>query len=182
MDDLLEEEEEEEALEDTGIVLHLGLFFDGTGNNLANSAATEGCHALNQGMAPQVAEDVLRYCAAYGYDAHGNAPDNSYGNSASNVARLHDLYPDQSDKQLPHGADEAYLKVYLEGIGTRSGLSDSVYSQGTGMGSTGVATRVVGRRCQALVQASRSWVPTCLACSTFAGSPWSSRRLIRRIS
>ena len=139
---LLEEEEEEEALEETGIVLHLGLFFDGTGNNLANSAATEGCHALSLGMPQQVAEDVRQYCAAYGYDGQGNTPDNSYGNGVSNVARLHDLYPDQSEEQLPPGAEKAYIPVYIEGIGTRSGLADSVYSQGTGKGSTGVVARV----------------------------------------
>ncbi|MFJ4067608.1 PAAR domain-containing protein [Pseudomonas sp. NPDC089996] len=142
MSSLPEEEEEEEALEDAGIVVRLGLFFDGTGNNLANSAATEGCHALNLGMTQSVAEDVLKYCAGYGYDGQGNTPDNSYGNGVSNVAHLHDLYPDDSQKQLLPGSDEAHLKVYLEGIGTRSGLADSVYSQGTGKGSMGVVARV----------------------------------------
>lgn len=137
-----EEEEEEELLEEAGIVLHLGLFFDGTGNNQANSAATEGCHASGLGMAQQVAEDIRQYCAAYGYDGQGNGPDNSYGNGVSNVARLHDLYPDQSEERLLPGADEAYIPVYIEGIGTRSGLADSLYSQGTGKGRTGVVARV----------------------------------------
>lgn len=139
---LEEEEEEEEVQEEAGIVLRLGLFFDGTGNNLANSTATEGCHALNLGMTQPVAEDVLKYCAAYGFDERGNTPDNSHGNGVSNVARLHDLYPDDSQNPLPPEADEAYIKAYVEGIGTRSGLADSVYSQGTGRGSTGVVARV----------------------------------------
>ncbi|WP_313201157.1 PAAR domain-containing protein [Pseudomonas sp.] len=139
---LEEEEEEEEVQQEAGIVLRLGLFFDGTGNNLANSTATEGCHALNLGMEQTVAEEVLKYCAAYGFDGQGKTPDNSYGNAVSNIARLHDLYPDQSEEQLPPEADEAYIKVYVEGIGTRSGLADSVYSQGTGRGSTGVVARV----------------------------------------
>lgn len=137
-----EEEEEEELLEQAGIVLHLGLFFDGTGNNQANSATTEDCHAHQLGMTPQVAEEVRQYCAAYGFDGQGNAPDNSYGNAVSNVARLHDLYPDLSEQRLLPGADEARIPIYIEGIGTRSGLSDSVYSQGTGRGSTGVVARV----------------------------------------
>ncbi|MFJ4445654.1 type IV secretion protein Rhs [Pseudomonas sp. NPDC089422] len=93
-------------------------------------------------MEQPVAEDVLKYCATYGYDGQGNTPDNSYGNGVSNVARLHDLYPDQSEEKLLSGAEQAYLRVYLEGIGTRSGLADSVYSQGTGRGSTGVVARV----------------------------------------
>lgn len=139
---LLEEEEEEEELEDTGIVLRLGLFFDGTGNNQANSAATAGCHAVNLGMSAEVGEDIRQYCANYGYDGQGNTPDNSYGNEVSNVARLYGLYPDDTLVQLPPGAEEAHIKVYLEGIGTRSGLGDSVYSQGSGKGENGVVARV----------------------------------------
>ncbi|MCY1403421.1 hypothetical protein D9M71_186010 [compost metagenome] len=139
---LLEEEEEEEELEEEGIVLRLGLFFDGTGNNQANSEAVAGCYAVNLGMSAEIGEDIRQHCAAYGYDGKGNTPDNSYGNDVSNVARLHDLYPDQAEERLPSGAEEAYLKVYLEGIGTRSGLSDSLYSQGTGQGETGVVARV----------------------------------------
>ncbi|AOE87634.1 PAAR domain-containing protein [Pseudomonas sp. TCU-HL1] len=139
---LLEEEEEEEELEDTGIVLRLGLFFDGTGNNQANSEAAAGCYAVNLGMSAEVGEDIRQYCASYGYDGQGNTPDNSYGNEVSNVARLYGLYPDDTLVQLPPGAEEAYLKVYLEGIGTRSGLGDSLYSQGSGQGDTGVVARV----------------------------------------
>ncbi|WP_375739057.1 PAAR domain-containing protein [Pseudomonas boanensis] len=139
---LLEEEEEEEELEEAGIVLRLGLFFDGTGNNQANSAATAGCYAVNLGMSAEVGEDIRQYCATYGYDGKGNTPDNSYGNEVSNVARLYGLYLDQAEEQLPSGTEEAYLKVYLEGIGTRSGLGDSVYSQGSGRGETGVVARV----------------------------------------
>ncbi|WP_285646324.1 DUF2235 domain-containing protein [Pseudomonas sp. NBRC 100443] len=139
---LSEEEEEEEELEDPGIVLRLGLFFDGTGNNEANSAAAAGCFAADVGLAEDAAEDIRQYCATLGYDGQGGAPDNSYGNDLSNVARLYALYPDQAEEQLPSGAEEAYIPVYIEGIGTRSGLGDSLYSQGTGQGDTGVAARV----------------------------------------
>ncbi len=137
-----EEEEEEEELEEAGIVLRLGLFFDGTGNNEANSAAAAGCFAADVGLAAEVAEDIRQYCAALGYDGQGGAPDNSYGNDLSNVARLYGLYPDDTLVQLPPGAEEAHIKVYLEGIGTSSGLADSLYSQGTGHGDTGVVARV----------------------------------------
>ncbi|MCY1505400.1 hypothetical protein D9M68_396160 [compost metagenome] len=139
---LLEEEEEEEELEEAGIVLRLGLFFDGTGNNQANSEAVAGCYAVNLGMSAEIGEDIRQHCASYGYDGKGNTPDNSYGNDVSNVARLHDLYPDQVEERLPSGAEEAYIPVYIEGIGTRSGLADSLYSQGTGQGETGVVARV----------------------------------------
>ncbi|MGH8382235.1 T6SS phospholipase effector Tle1-like catalytic domain-containing protein [Pseudomonas sp.] len=139
---LLEEEEEEEALEDVGIVLRLGLFFDGTGNNQANSAATADCYAANVGLTEETAEDIRQHCAAFGFDGDGSSPDNSYGNDVSNIARLYSLYPDQAEEQLPPGTEEAYLPVYIEGIGTSSGLVDSLYSQGTGQGGTGVVARV----------------------------------------
>lgn len=137
-----EEEEEEEELEEDGIVLHLGLFFDGTGNNLANSETVAGCYAVNFEMSTEMGEDIRQHCAAYGYDGRGNTPDNSYGNDVSNVARLYELYRDDTLERLPPGAEEAYLKVYIEGIGTRSGESDSLYGQGTGEGATGVVGRV----------------------------------------
>ncbi|CAD5109182.1 PAAR domain-containing protein [Zestomonas carbonaria] len=109
----LEEEEEEEELE--GIVLRLGLFFDGTSNNQANSDAASGCYAINLGIQPEVAEGFRQHCSAYGYDGDGNTPDNSYGNDVSNVARLYRLYP---------------------------GQADSLYSQGSGRGDTGIVARV----------------------------------------
>jgi hypothetical protein len=138
----LEEEEEEEELEQNTIVLRLGLFFDGTGNNQGNSATGEGCRAGDLGLDEESAAAILQRCAAYGYDSSGAIPDSSYGNGTSNIARLYDLYPDHSDIQLAAEADEAYIPVYLEGIGTSSGQGDSIYSQGTGQGDTGVVARV----------------------------------------
>lgn len=139
--EVIEEEEEEEELT-SGITLRLGLFFDGTGNNQANSEAAVGCYAVNLGIPPQVAEDIRQHCAAFGYDGLGGVPDNSYGNEVTNVARLYDLYPDQAYKKISMETQEVYLKAYLEGIGTSSGQEDSLYSQGTGTGDTGVIARV----------------------------------------
>lgn len=137
----LEEEEEEEELE-AGFTLRLGLFFDGTGNNVANSEAAAGCYAVNLGMQPEIAEDIRQHCARFGYDGKGGVPDSSYGNEVTNVALLHELYPDQAYTRLSAGTEEAYLKAYVEGIGTRSGEGDSIYGQGTGKGQTGVVARV----------------------------------------
>ena len=152
----LEEEDEEEELEEQprqrqqqSITLRLGLFFDGTGNNQANSEAAAGCYAVNLGLTAESAEDIRQRCAAYGYNGNGNTPDNSYGNDTSNIARLYQLYPDQVDEKLPADAGTAYLAVYLEGIGTSSGAEDSLYSQITGLGSTGILARV--RQAPALI-------------------------------
>jgi uncharacterized Zn-binding protein involved in type VI secretion len=140
-DEILEEEEEEEELE-AGITLRLGLFFDGTGNNHANSEAAAGCYAVNLGMQPEMAEDIRQYCARFGYDGKGGVPDSSYGNDVTNVARLYELYPDQVGERLSTDAKEAYLKAYVQGIGTSSGEGDSFYGQGSGRGETGVVARV----------------------------------------
>jgi type VI secretion system secreted protein VgrG len=140
----LEEEEEEEELEEetpVGITLRIGVFFDGTGNNKNNSETVAGCFAKDVNL-EEAAEDIRAHCAAFGYDGKGSSPDNSYGNDTSNVARLFDLYMDHSFEALPSDAQEAYLRIYVEGIGTSSGQPDSVYSQGTGRGEMGVVARV----------------------------------------
>ncbi|MFJ4445653.1 hypothetical protein ACIPZ8_26670 [Pseudomonas sp. NPDC089422] len=56
---LEEEEEEEEVQEEAGIVLRLGLFFDGTGNNLATTGRGEAClEAVGSGPIATVSGEV----------------------------------------------------------------------------------------------------------------------------
>ncbi|MFJ2364933.1 type VI secretion system tip protein TssI/VgrG [Pseudomonas sp. NPDC087697] len=135
----LEEEEEEVELE--GVTLRIGVFFDGTGNNRSNSEMVAGCYARDVGL-EALAEDIRQFCQAHGYDGKGGAPDNSYGNDSSNVAKLHDLFNDDSERQLSADESKASISVYLEGIGTSSGAEDSLYSQMTGLGAQGVLARV----------------------------------------
>lgn len=77
----------------------------------------------------------------------------SYANALSNVALLHDLYPGQ-------GADAegrmAFLKHYVEGVGTLAGEADQVYASATGCGSTGVEARVA-EALAAITQQLRGW-------------------------
>ncbi|UVE17932.1 DUF2235 domain-containing protein [Pseudomonas sp. LS44] len=146
----VEEEEEEEELEESVeqlITLRVGVFFDGTGNNLANSAATEQCRRDDlQLLDERTLQETARHCAAFGYRDNGVdgllPPDNSYANSASNVALLHGLYKDQASEQLSADTKTAHVKIYLEGIGTSSGGSDSIIGSGTGNGETGIVARV----------------------------------------
>jgi type VI secretion system secreted protein VgrG len=144
----LEEEEEEEELNE-GITLRLGLFFDGTGNNQANAAATAQCRRQDlQRYEDSELETIQTVCKQYGYgafdgNAFNSAPDNSYGNAPSNVVHLHDLYPDHTATPLSVRDDIGYVPIYLEGIGTRSGGEDAtIYGQGMGQGETGVVARV----------------------------------------
>tara|TARA_Y100001951_G_scaffold78724_1_gene66323 strand:+ start:836 stop:2752 length:1917 start_codon:yes stop_codon:yes gene_type:complete len=151
-----EEDEEEELVEQPqqqarqGITLRIGVFFDGTGNNLANAAVTEKCRQDDLTLLDErTLGEVVDYCRAHGFGgSEGNGfftqtPDNSYGNAPSNVARLFDLYQDDATRSLAKDERSASIKAYLEGIGTSSGEEDSVYGQATGMGDTGVVARVM---------------------------------------
>ncbi|WP_416740404.1 type VI secretion system tip protein TssI/VgrG [Pseudomonas sp. NFX71] len=134
-------EEEEEEVEEEGITLRIGVFFDGTGNNKANSETVAACYAPDAKL-EEAAEEVQKYCAAYGYDGNGSSPDNSYGNDVSNIARLYDLYADHSSKPIPVDEEKAFLRIYVEGIGTKSNGEDSYHGLITGRGETGVVARV----------------------------------------
>nr|WP_317851677.1 DUF2235 domain-containing protein [Pseudomonas sp. A-R-19] len=142
----MEEEEEEEELE--GITLRLGLFFDGTGNNLSNAAATQQCRREDLELFEQSdLASIVQLCKQHGFDGFdgsgfASTPDNSYGNAPSNVVHLFRLYPDNATDSLPPGADIGFAPVYLEGIGTRSGGKDSLAGQATGRRETGVVARV----------------------------------------
>jgi len=153
---LEEEDEEEELVEQPqqqvrqGITLRIGVFFDGTGNNLANAAVTEKCRQDDLTLLDErTLGEVVDYCRAHGFGGSEGkgfftqTPDNSYGNAPSNVARLFDLYQDDATRSLAKEERSACVKVYLEGIGTSSGEEDSVYGQATGMGDTGVVARVM---------------------------------------
>ncbi len=146
--DLPEEEEEEEEERPEGITLRIGLFFDGTGNNLSNAAATQQCQREDAELFDREAVEMLiKQCRELGYDEYSEgrfkaAPDSSFGNSPSNVVHLYRLYPDHAIEGVPENVDMAFFPIYVEGIGTRSGHSDNNYGQGFGQGETGVVARV----------------------------------------
>ncbi|MEN5032635.1 type VI secretion system tip protein VgrG [Pseudomonas sp. Ps21-P2] len=144
----LEEEEEEEEITG-GITLRIGLFFDGTGNNQSNAAATAQCRQSDlDSFSREELESIAATCKQYGFgefdgSAFNSAPDNSYGNAPSNVAYLYDLYPDNTATLVSKDSDIGYVRVYIEGIGTRSGgEDDTIIGQGLGQGETGVVARV----------------------------------------
>jgi len=152
----LEEEDEEEELDEQpqqqvrqAVTLRIGVFFDGTGNNLANAAVTEQCrHDDLQQLGERTLQEVIDYCQRHGFSDSNDdgyfteAPDGSYGNAPSNVARLYGLYKDDALRPLQAGDTVASLAVYLDGIGTSSGEADSLYGQITGRGNTGILARV----------------------------------------
>jgi len=135
------EEEEEEVEEEAGITLRIGVFFDGTGNNRSNSEKAAGCYASDVNL-EEAAEYIRLFCEKHGYDGKGGVPEDSYGNDSSNVAKLYELYSDDSQRLLADDETIGFIPVYLEGIGTRSGEEDSTYAKATGRGAYGVLARV----------------------------------------
>ncbi|MFK3799109.1 DUF2235 domain-containing protein [Pseudomonas sp. NPDC088444] len=144
-----EEEEEEEELRTPGIILRLGLFFDGTGNNRDNVAATAQCRRLDlKSCSASELANIKTTCSKYGFgDFDGtrfnSVPGTSYGGAPTNVVHLYELYPDHSKSPIDTRTPVAYLKAYVDGIGTRSGGQDSaVNGQLLGQGETGVLAKV----------------------------------------
>ena len=144
-----EEDDEQELPLQQRITLRVGMFFDGTRNNMNNSAFTAECRRQDLGLFdPEELENIRTFCQENGYgefSAEGryeSLPDNSYGNEKSNVALLYDLYVDQADAAIEERAKESSLAVYIDGVGTRSGGADSLLGYAFGQGETGVVERV----------------------------------------
>ncbi|MGN5593008.1 phospholipase effector Tle1 domain-containing protein [Stutzerimonas nitrititolerans] len=119
----------------TPVAMRIAVFFDGTGNNAGNTATGILCGAQH----PVEPEDLDPSCKPYMGD-----PDSSYGNDVSNIYKLWDLY---AESPTPEGAGEqkqGRLKIYIEGIGTRTGGEDNLLGAGLGRGETGIAARVYG--------------------------------------
>ncbi|WP_422420282.1 phospholipase effector Tle1 domain-containing protein [Pseudomonas sp. GZD-222] len=123
----------------SSVTLHVGVFFDGTGNNLSNSEAAADCmDPVKLASSPA----LRKQCASYGYNGQGSVPADSYGTAKSNIAKLYELYRDQAAERLQDDQKRVSLKVYAEGIGTQAGKKDSDLSKLTGRYASGVITRV----------------------------------------
>lgn len=108
----------------TGRVLRVGIFFDGTANNQFNSQLGQERQA--QGLWLD--------------------PDSSYGGEPSNIAKLHQLYPQQA---AFNAHDPAVTSLYMGGIGTRTGQADNRFpGQTYGRGRTGVLSKAQSAQTQ----------------------------------
>lgn len=144
-----EEEDEQELPVKQRITLRIGMFFDGTLNNMNNAAFTAECRRQDLNLFDEQAlERVRKFCEKNGYSeftADGRydaTPDTSFGNEASNVALLYELYIDQAEAFIGENDSEASIAVYVDGIGTLSGGADSLSGYAFGQGATGVVERV----------------------------------------
>lgn len=144
-----EEDEGEEISSRQHITLRIGVFFDGTGNNMENTLATQQCRDEDRAQYTQkVLDSIAQACAVHGYkDTNGDGiydfmPDTSYGNALSNVAKLNDSY--HNDLQTPLRASKKFVSfpIYIDGIGTTPAAKDSTWGLASGAGATGVVSRV----------------------------------------
>ena len=100
------------------VALTIGVFFDGTFNNVANVEKFRN-----------------------GQTAHSGG---SYDNYPSNVAKLHELYASfDNNTRAPCGSiDQAFERIYKSGIGTQTGVRDDNLAGATGFGRTGIQKKL----------------------------------------
>jgi hypothetical protein len=107
----------------------IGVFFDGTNNNMNNTKAKEYYDKRARGEKLTPKETI----SAEAYRKNGgNDESSSYYNDWSNVARLSDSYP-------------INLAVYVDGIGTETEKGDSVLGAGFGTGFIFGGTGILGK-------------------------------------
>lgn len=112
-----------------GVTLTVGVFFDGTGNNRTNSNDLRLAYSTCAGL---VSEARAKACEVYETRAKTGFGNQSWQGGLTNISRLNDLY--QRSDELKDSETEAQVKVYISGISTADGKSDSVF--GLALGSS----------------------------------------------
>ena len=132
------------------IILYIGMFFDGTGNNRFNSESlyytkvkgnndriksSEIPTQLSFTLTPEkIKEKDISKINISNRD--------SYWNPYSNIVKLHDLYKEKSETDLRTKKNKYTLKQYVEGIGTEKYKEDSIRGSSIGRGDTGIIAKV----------------------------------------
>ena len=119
------------------IVLTLGIFFDGTGNNAVNTNnMLKTCTAQHYNLASLEAEGILGKCARDEFGVSGIGAI-SYMGYYTNVYWLNKLYVNR----LIPDSNQAQYSIYIDGIGTDAGKPDSRIGQGLGISDTGIISK-----------------------------------------
>ncbi|UOX34671.1 DUF2235 domain-containing protein [Flavobacterium sediminilitoris] len=138
-----------ETVDDDSVIIYTGIFFDGTGNNKANSDSVYYTK-LKNGMIK--AEDILQESKQTVTVLENDLPTkkiiditdrDSYWNPYSNVAKLFQLYQEEKTVKEDSVLGKYFIfKQYIEGIGTKEGEPDDIAGSGLGRGSWGILARV----------------------------------------
>ncbi|EFB4140431.1 type VI secretion system tube protein Hcp [Escherichia coli O88:H1] len=135
---LLPVEEKPEIPPEREIILTIGVFFDGTGNNLTNTNLRMSfCQPETYGLDVQDLASFNKQCMSkQGKKGSGVQ---SYLNYYTNIHWLNELY----HRQLVLDDDVFNIqeKIYIEGIGTENNKADSLVGMGLGNNDTGVIAK-----------------------------------------
>lgn len=120
------------------IVLTIGVFFDGTGNNLLNTnLRMQKCNPENYGLDARTLKDFNQRCIKKtGFDG---TEAGSYLNYYTNIYWLNKLY--HKEPELKDGIKNIQRDIYIEGIGTENNKADSLWGMGLGNNDTGVIAK-----------------------------------------
>lgn len=130
------------------IVLTIGVFFDGTGNNLLNTnLRMQKCNPENYGLDVRTLTEFNQSCIKKaGFDG---TEAGSYLNYYTNIYWLNKLY--HKEPELKDGVKNIQRDIYIEGIGTENNKADSLWGMGLGNNDTGV----IAKTDRAMVQLRR---------------------------
>ncbi|MFD0864182.1 T6SS phospholipase effector Tle1-like catalytic domain-containing protein [Sungkyunkwania multivorans] len=129
----------QELVPDDSAYFTVGVFFDGTLNNAANTQARLEYENKQAGR-PYDRDQAKVYNTWYTFQKSG-----SYDNDFSNVARMQRAYEEIIED------DNYQIPIYIEGIGTEDHESDSgILGAAQGLGATGVRAKVL-KGCEEVV-------------------------------
>ena len=127
------------------IILYIGMFFDGTGNNRFNSESLY--YTKVKGNNDRIKSSEIPTQLSFTLTPEkikkkdiskiNISNRDSYWNPYSNIVKLHDLYKEKSETDLRTKKNKYTLKQYVEGIGTEKYKEDSVGGSSVGRGDTG---------------------------------------------
>jgi len=119
------------------IILTLGVFFDGTGNNAVNTQnMLAACTAAHFELSDPDAEIILARTAEEKMGISGTSA-TSYIGGYTNIHWLNTLYK----TDIPIDTRQVQAAIYVEGIGTEAGKPDSMLGLTLGVADTGVIAK-----------------------------------------
>ncbi len=132
------------------IILYIGMFFDGTGNNRFNSESLY--YTKVKGNNDRIKSSEIPIQLSFTLTPEkikkkdiskiNISNRDSYWNPYSNIVKLHDLYKEKSETDLRTKKNKYTLKQYVEGIGTEKYKEDSIGGSSIGRGDTGIIAKV----------------------------------------
>lgn len=128
----------EEPAKKQEITLTIGVFFDGTGNNLLNTnLRMQKCDPESYGLDGRALAEFSQRCIQK--EGFAGAGAGSYLNYYTNIRWLYGLY--EKDARITKEKNDFQDKVYVEGIGTENNKADSIVGMGLGNNDTGVIAK-----------------------------------------